>query len=488
MDSLSNRYKKIPLQVRASVWFLVCSFMQKAISAITTPIFTRLLSNSEYGQFSVYFSWQSILSVFMSLNLFYGVYTSGLVKFKERKNEFISSMQGLTFTLLMGWAVVYFIFTEQINHILSFTTIQTICLFVSVWANAVFSFWSGEQRVVYQYKKLVCVTIVVSFLKPAIGIAAVVLCKDKVTARVVELALVEFCCFSWMFVCHIKRCRKLYSAFFWKYALKFNIPLIPHYLAQNILGSADRIMIDRMVSSDAAGIYSLAYSVSLIMTLFNTALTQTVGPWVYEQIRAHHEKDIRKIVMPTIIIIAGLNLLLIAFAPEVVSIFAPKEYYEAIWTIPPVVMSVYYIYLYNIFSYYEFYYEKTKLIALATVVAAVVNIGLNYVFIGCFGYIAAGYTTLVCYILYALGHYIVMKSVAETYCAGEQIVLGKNVTIVSIVFMMLGFAFTLLYRNAGARYGLVFGLMVLVVLFRKTIIENIKSVIGVRKSNNEESK
>lgn len=51
-------------------------------------------------------------------------------------------------------------------------------------------------------------------------------------------------------------------------------------------------MISSMVGESEAGIYSLAYSLSSIMTLFNTALMQTLNPWIYKKIK---EQDIKSI-------------------------------------------------------------------------------------------------------------------------------------------------------------------------------------------------
>ena len=45
---LKKSYNNMPVQVKASFWFLICSFMQKGISTIATPIFTRLLTTAEY--------------------------------------------------------------------------------------------------------------------------------------------------------------------------------------------------------------------------------------------------------------------------------------------------------------------------------------------------------------------------------------------------------------------------------------------------------
>ena len=83
MNKLLVKYRSIPVQVKASLWFLICAFLQKGISFITTPIFTRLLSTSEYGQYNVFNSWMNIIIVIVTLNLFSGVYTRGLVKFEK---------------------------------------------------------------------------------------------------------------------------------------------------------------------------------------------------------------------------------------------------------------------------------------------------------------------------------------------------------------------------------------------------------------------
>lgn len=70
MNKLLVKYRSIPVQVKASLWFLICAFLQKGISFITTPIFTRLLSTSEYGQYNVFNSWMNIIIVIVTLNLF----------------------------------------------------------------------------------------------------------------------------------------------------------------------------------------------------------------------------------------------------------------------------------------------------------------------------------------------------------------------------------------------------------------------------------
>ena len=70
---LKEKYGKISIPVKASLWFVICSILQKGIALITVPVFTRLMTTEQYGFFSTYTSWYSIILVFTSLNLYYGV-------------------------------------------------------------------------------------------------------------------------------------------------------------------------------------------------------------------------------------------------------------------------------------------------------------------------------------------------------------------------------------------------------------------------------
>lgn len=45
-----------------------------------------------------------------------------------------------------------------------------------------------------------------------------------------------------------------------RYSLEFGVPLIPHNLSHMVLSSADKVMINSMISASASGIYSLVYT------------------------------------------------------------------------------------------------------------------------------------------------------------------------------------------------------------------------------------
>lgn len=480
IKSILDKYKAIPVQMKASFWFLICAFLQRGISLITTPVFTRLLSTEEYGQYSVFQSWLSIVTVFVSLNLYSGVYVQGLVKFEDNKKSFSSSLQGLCLTLVAIWMIIYLLFQDFWNALFGLTTVQMLAMLIMIWTSSAFSFWSVEQRVNSKYQILVAVTLFVSLIKPILGILLVIYAEDKVTARILGILLVEMVAYTPFFFLQIRKGKQFYSKTIWKYALGFNIPLLPHYLSMTVLNSADRIMIGRMVGESEAGIYNLAYSISMIMMMFNTALMQTIEPWLYKKIKEKKVADISKVAYPAFVLIAGVNIILMFLAPEVISIFAPAEYADAIWIIPPVAMSVFFMFLYTFFAVFEFYYEKTKYITLATMIGAIANIILNAIFIDLFGYYAAGYTTLVCYMLFALFHYCFMKVLCKKHLENEQVYETSKLLMIVGSFLAMGLMCLFTYQNIYVRYSLVLLLGLVAFILRKKIIRGVFGILNIK--------
>ena len=416
------------------------------------------------------------------MNLASGVYTTAMVKFSEDKKILASSYQGITLCLCTFWTIVYLLFHDFWNQLFHLTTVQMLAMLIMTWASAAFSLWAVEQRVTYSYKKLVAITALVSILNPTLGIVLVIGAEDKVTARILGIVAVELVCYTGVAISQFIRGKKLFSKKYWLYALKFNLPLIPHALSQTVLSSADRIMIKDMIGESQAGYYNLAYNVSSIMLIFNMALSQTLAPWTYQKLKADKVEDINGIAVFSIGVIGFMNLLLITFAPEMIGIFAPPEYMEAAYVIPPVAMSVFFMYLYDWFARFEYYYEKTYYILIASLTGAVLNIILNYFFIPVFGYIAAGYTTLICYIVYSFMHYFFMHKISKKNLFGRRVYDMKTIIAITVVFMTSGFLLLFTYKYTIIRYCCIALMLLIIIVKSKYIISKMKEIISIKKN------
>lgn len=475
-----SKYQTLPTIVKASFWFLICSFLQKGIAIISTPIFTRLMTPAEFGSYSVFNSWLSILSVIITLNLFGGVYIQGLVKFSAKQFKFSSAVQGLTLTLVVVWFSIYLCFSDYCNNLLSLNTSQVCCMFLLIWLSAVFCFWSAQQRVLNKYISLVIVSFTFSLLSTLLGIILVIISEDKVTARILSLVIIQVALYSILFITQIYRGKCFFDWKIWKYVLLFNLPLLPHYLSSVLLNTIDKIMIEKMIGVSESGLYSLAFSIGLLMTLFNTALMQSIEPWLYKRIKMKNFHGVAELTNTLFIFIASINVLLIAIAPELIKLFAPIEYYESIWAVPPIAMTSFFIFAYSFFIAFEFYYEKTLLIALATIIGAVIKVALNFLLLENLSYYVAGYTTLLCFMILAGMHLVCMQYVCKKNLENNKIYDLRSLFLVTVTFLAVGFIFLISYFEIVIRYTLLFFLVIVFFLLQKKFIMMIKEVFSLR--------
>ncbi len=477
----TDKQNLLPAPVKAAFWFTVCSFLQKGITVLTTPIWTRIFSAEDFGLYSIFISWKAIIGVFVTFNLTGGVFTKGLLKYEDKQEDFISSLVGLLSVITLVFVAIYFTFKDFWNGIFELNTTLMICMFVQMWTETVFALWAARQKFDYKYKKLVAITLSVAVVNPIIGIiAALMFPEQKVDARVISVTILNIIVYTGFFVYQFLKSRKLFGKTFWKYAILFNLPLVPHYLAQTVLNSSDRIMIGKMVGEREAGLYSLAYSAAMLLTILNASIQSAFNPWLYKKIKAADYKSIPNASYIVLVVVAAVNFVFIFFAPEVIRIFAPKEYLEAVWTMPPVTMSVFFMFMYCLFADFEFYYEKTMFIMIASVLGATLNIGLNYLCIPAFGYISAGYTTLICYMIFVGAHYLAMRHICHREIGNQRIYNPYIIMLISVVFMISGFAVMTLYERPILKYSILTVILLIIAIFYKKIKNLLMQFIDIK--------
>ena len=444
---------------------------------ITMPIFTRLLPTEDYGLFTIYQSWYSIVSIFVTLNLAGAVVNNGMIKYKDKRAEFISSLQGLSTTVTVAFFVIYFLNRPFWNELFELPTSLMLVMFVQLLFEPAYLFWMQRNRFEFKYRNVVSVTLILSILSPILGVIAVVTAKDKVFARVFSYALVQICVGLVFYVLQVYKGKRLFDKGYWKFALAFNLPLIPHYLSQNILGQADRIMIGNMVGNSKAAIYSVAYTVASIMTLMINAINSSFIPSMYQNLDEKKYDKIEKESFPLCIIIAVAVCGVMLIGPEIIGILASKEYAEAIYCIPPVAASIYFTYLYTLFINVEFYFEKTKYSMIVSVLGAILNIFLNYLLIPKFGYIAAGYTTLVCYILFAIGHGCLCASLKKSANIKQALFSVQKIIVLSMAVLVYTVVTNILYSYPIVRVLTIVIVTIVMMLNYKKVVETTIKII-----------
>ncbi|MBR3420697.1 MAG: oligosaccharide flippase family protein [Ruminococcus sp.] len=478
-----NRYKALSLPVKAALWFIVSNFLIKGISFLTVPLFTYYLSAEEYGKVGIYLTYQDMLINFATMELYSGAYIRGLLRYKDNvsfftwSEQFLSSIITILVFILSLPAMRFLISNAQINLGIYLLMYSYFMFFPA------YQCWVGRKRFEYQYKPVILLAVIYTIISVIIPLFAVIKIEATASARLTFMLIPEvmFCLPFYLKNIHLKRlfARKNEVYEQCKFLISFQAPAVIHAFSYILLSSVDRIMIGKMVGNAETGIYTVATTIASAITILCISANQVLKPWRYQSMEKNEHSTIKS-TSNLLLFAFGLGISLwILIAPDLMHILFSAEYHEAIWVIPPVSMSVFFVFLYSMFVDIEEYFYKTKYTMYATTISAVANVILNYVGIRLCGYIACAYTTLICYMLLAALHlYWSNKAAKKNSLAIGRIFDVKFIVILSVGLVIAEILFTFSYQMSIVRYTLfVLGVIILILNYKRihSLIKTVRS-------------
>ncbi len=472
-------YKKLPIQMKASLWFVLSTVLLKGISFITVPIFTRLMDADQYGIYNVYLTWCEIFTVVGTFGFESCAYMCVLTKFNIKdRDEAESSLLELAFFLTTSLLLVFWFAGNQISKWIGLPKNIIMLMCVQIYFIPAVNFWSVKNRFQYKYKSLVFVSISMAVANAVLGILFLknFFVRNQAIGRIFSIIIVQAVYGIALLNILLKEKKISISIKYWKWALKLHLPLLPHTLSLKILAGADKIMINTLIGATATALYSVSYSVAVVVNLIKTSIIDAIRPWIYTCLRDNKTDNVKNVMNGLLVFVSALTLVFVAFAPEVIKIVAPINYYEAIYCMPPVMISSFFTFLYSTFSIIEMYYEETKKVMVASISAAILNVILNAFLIPRYGYIAAAFTTLICYIFLAVFHFFMAEKVLRQHNISIGLFDGKMITGISLFLLISLGTFEYLYTKIIMRYIFIIVILLIIFVKRKYFINLLKII------------
>lgn len=476
MKKFPNHFLKIPKHIKASFVILLSSFVNSAMNFITIPIFTRLMTVAEFGLTAQYNSWLSIITVFATLSLSAGVYQVAMNEYENDRDGFTFSVMVLSnicTCLVFGIILSFGKFFSELFHI---NQSLLLMMFLYLLFYPAMSMWLARQRYEYQYIKVAIVSIGSAVLSQIVALTCVCFMKynnsGEVKIYATQGTMIVFSLGIAIYIAY-KAHWKINIEYI-KFAFLFNLPLLAHYLAQYVLRSSDKIMITNFIGDEATGIYSLATTVANISMLAWSAMSASLTPYVYHRLNIKDYKSIQKTVVLVEIIFSICCIIIALIGPEIIFILGSQKFRNGVDLIPPIAASSLLSAVYSFYSTIAFYYHKTFSTAVMTVIAAVLNICLNFYFIPRYGFIAAAYTTETAYLIYTILHFINYKKIVGQ----EKIYNDLAILGIAILTTFFCLAAGFLYQHFEIRYILIAVFISGCLLLRNKISMIFNSLIG----------
>ncbi len=431
--------------LKATIWYALSNFILKGVGFLTTPIFTRILTKAEYGTYSNLLTWYSVVSIISSLSL-----SSSLVRarfdYKNDLNAFVKT------NLLLGsfasfiCSVIIILNKNFFGElfVLENKYLYIICL--NTLTAPAYDIFLTVQRFKYKYKMVASISVAVPIANIFISLFLIHIWEDNLFARVVGTYLPTFIVSLIIYIYFLKQPGKIESEYC-KYALVISVPYIFHLLSGTILNSSDKSVITRMAGPEDNALYSLAANIGMIVSVVWSSMNNAFSPWLGEQLNAKAYGVIKKYSYGYIMLFTAGVYGLMLLAPEALLLLGGESYYEARYCVPPIMVGYFFLFIYSMYGNVEQFEKKTIPMAVATCIAAAINVVTNVVFIKQFGYIAASYTTLGCYLILFIFHLVLVMRMGLSIIYDTRFIF--LISVITCAVMVL--CSSVLYNNNTLR-------------------------------------
>ena len=390
---------KIKLPAKAGVCYVLSSAFIKLAGMAATPLFTQKMSAEEYGKYALYMSWIAILSVVTTLGLTGSVVYRGMQKFKDRRDEFLSSALGLSTLGLAFFIIIIIIRGSEIGAFIGLDGELLKLLALQIALDTSVAFFVARSRYLYGYRGVIAINICSAILSLGVSILLVYFVEATARMRIYALLFSTLVFAIPLLMVVIFKGKRLFCGEIWRFLLKFNLPLIPHAVSAAILANVDKVMISGVAGGAALAKYSVAHSLGVGMTFVTGGLGSALQPWIMRKIDAGEERRVASVSLKLTVLISIGALGVLALAPELFSFLAPDSYADALISVYPITLAAICGFVSAVASVEILHAERTALLSLTAIIGALVNIGANYILLplsyngAAFSFLIAGIAT-----------------------------------------------------------------------------------------------
>lgn len=425
---------------KIAIYNLVSTVIIQGLAFFSGPIFSNLLGTNNYGIATVYLTWVNISSTVFSLQAGSTIALARSNFSIEEQDQYQSSVLGLATSSYIGFSLLTLLFINLLHKLISVNSYMVILCLVHGWGSYCISF--ANQKFTYEFKAEKNLILSISISVLSIVASIVFICLFPVDTnywgRIIGQASVYFLIGVFLFVYIFRYGRTFVNIDYWKFTLPIAIPTIFHLLANIVLNQTDKVMLQGMVSNSAAGIYGLALTFSTVLSTIWNALNNSWVPFYYEYTKTEQIDEMKKHAKNYIELFTIITLGFMLLSREVFRFYAASSFWEGEDFIVLFSLGYYFVFLYSFPVNYEFYMKRTGTIATGTILAAIINIVLNYCFIVKFGIIGAVVATITSHGLQFLFHYINARRIGkESFPFSMKDFFPGCITVLTVVLFCL---------------------------------------------------
>lgn len=244
---------------------------------------------------------------------------------------------------------------------------------------------------------------------------------------------------------HFTKPKFEFDKYFSKNITRLSIPFAITSILYSVYYSIDVVMLSSLIGNYSTGIYNASYKLISVLTLFYSVYGAVIFPVMsklYQNdkklLLISFEKSVKYITLIVLPIIVGTAF----YSADIIQLIYGKEYYAASSVLSILVWTVFLLYLAGAGNSLLNASHKEVTVTKIYAIAAIFNIGLNFIIIPYLSYNGAAITTVLSdllimliqiYVIYKLGHRPNKKLFTDLL----KIIIGSGVLGIALYFLKL---------------------------------------------------
>jgi O-antigen/teichoic acid export membrane protein len=435
------------------------------LGIVTLPVFTAYLTPDEYGIVNVFTTYITVVAVLLSLSLHSSITRYYFEKDTVDFKDFLGTIFITTTFLFWTQGGLILFFKDEIATLINLPAHLIMWLIFTTYLIVVYSFYCqilvatkeskkyATTQVAWQYGKFGCTMLGLIYFSNAIYMEGNVETSYTFMGKIIGECFGTFILMLYVLVQLRKQIsfnRLSFSHI--KYALIYSIPLIPFALSNHILTSFDQWFINSTIGHAETGQYAFAYKIAMIYQGLVIALLNGARPSYYDYMNKKDYIEVKNQVdSMTKLLILGAGFLIL-FAVDAGTLLSSSPLFLEALPIAPVIVGAYVFFGVSSFLNRGIYFaKKNSYLAIIVLASGLINIFLNYYFIGIkkYTYQAAAYTTLVSYIIMMLFSLFVTKYILKL----PPLPLGRILKYIVLLGSIIGINYIFGEPNVGLHIG-----------------------------------
>ncbi len=388
------------------ITYFSLTFLQKGISFIMLPIYTMILSPSEFGIFNQIIA---ITTIFILL-LTFGLDDSAAKHYFDSDSEDLkSNTLSTTFIIcitasILGSFILFFlkdiIFASIVDGITLEMMIATIII---ISTGPTYLIYQKILRIKEKAKEFSILSLFYLVGQVSLAILFIEVFDLNAFGLLLSHSILAFCMFIYCLIRLIKKFNFSYDKKQSKKLLKYSSKVAPHKIAGWGLTGFSITIMGYYLGSSAIGIFGAVAFLGIIVDTLNKAFELSYQPWIYNQLN-DKKNGIKKIIHATktlSIVFIALSAFLTFFSKEFIEILIDKRYHDGIILAPLIITGSISVLFGSLFTFILYYKEDLTLYASkATIISGICNIILSIIMIPKFGIIGGVASLTIAKMLY----------------------------------------------------------------------------------------